>query len=286
MLINNYSFPHPVLGRNDDVEGVFETLLTYTIERKKITLSYKFSLRNKTIDELVKTKKAICYVHLTCRETKYRNVFKLDKSAGNLTIPTEDLRGRVVVYFFVLADGKISGYSPDGENTDYKDYNFEIGEGDILAHDFKHYDFLAEKTWEKLLAVSSYMKIVKSDKADGPAEYDLNGEKIVIYLSQKDYENYNPLSSDDMLSSVFHASIALPALMYTLNLIVDNESEYLEKKWYVHLKSRIENDKELKAITLESQNVPKISQLILNNPIGREFPDLYKFIKKYAVEAE
>jgi len=286
MLINNYSFPHPVLGRNDDVNGVFETLLSYTIERKTITLSYKFNLRNKTLEELIKTKKTTCYIHLTCRETKYRDTFKLDKPSGKLTIPAENLRGRVVIYFFVLADEKIPGYTPDGENADYKDYSFEIGEGDILAHDFRHYDFLAEKTWEKLLAVSSYMRIVKSEKPEGPPEYDLNGEKIVIYLSQKDYGNYLPLSGDDMLSSVFHASIALPALMYSLNSIIGNESEYSEKKWYLHLMSRIKNDDELKSVNLESQNVPKISQLILNNPIGREFPDLDKFIKKYTVEAE
>lgn len=286
MLINNYSFPHPVLGRNDDVNGAFETLLTYMIERKKISLSYKFSLRNKTIEELVKTKKATCYVHLTCRETKYRNVFKLDKSTGSLTVPAEDLRGRVVIYFFVLADEKISSYAPDGENDDYKDYHFEIGEGDILAHDSRHYDFLAEKTWEKLLAVSSYMKIVKSDKTDGPAEYDLNGDKIVIFLSQKDYQNYLPLSGDDMLSSVFHASIALPALMYSLNAVIENASEYSERGWYLHLMERIQNDEELRSVNFEDQNIPKISQLILNNPIGRELPDLDKFIKKYTVEAE
>lgn len=284
MLINNYSFPHPVLGRNDDVQGLFETILTYTIERKIISLSYKIRLKNKTLEELVNIKKAACYLHLTCRETKYRNAFKLDKPSGILTVQAKDLRGRVVVYFFILADKTITGYVPDGENSDYEGYSFEINEGDILAHDFRHYDFLAEKTWEKLLAVSSYMKITKSEKPEGPAEYDLNGDKIIIYLSQKDYNNYYPLSGDDLLSSVFHASIVLPALMFTLNSIIDNESEYSEKKWFTYLRGKIDND--LKEIALENQNVPKISQLILNNPIGREFPDLNEFIKKYTVEGE
>lgn len=282
MSSNNYSFPHPVLGRNDDIDGLFDTDLNYLIDRKKITLSCIFNLRNKTIEELITTGNASCYLYLTCSLTRYGKTYKLEKNAVELDIPAEKLRGRVEICFYILANKKISGYTPDGENKDYGNYGFEIGEGDILAHDFKTYVFLAEKTWEKLISVSSFMKISKSDKPDGLAEYDLNGEKIIIYLSEKDYLNYIPLRLDETLSSVFHASIAYPALIHVLNSINNKGLDYSGKQWYIHLMSRINNDDELKTIPYEeTRNIPKICQIIFDNPIGRELPDLKKFIKKF-----
>lgn len=281
MKSGNYSFPHPVLGRNDDVEGLFQTNLEYLINREEIILTCQSELHNKTLEELISSAKAKCCIEVTCGATKFKDILDLKNGTDEFRLPANELRGRVEIGFYVFACAKIDDYLPQGANKDYGDYRFGIGEGDILARDFATYAFLAEKTWEKLMSVSSFMQIVESDKDEGPVEYNLGEDKIIILLSKKDYANYKNLHLDENLASTFHTSIALPALIFAVTSIIKSDSPYREMPWYLHLQTRIENSGELKKTELEYQNVPKICQAIFDDPLKRELVDLNKFIKKY-----
>lgn len=285
MKSSNYSFPHPVLGRNDDIGGSFQTDLEYSIGREEITLTCKFTLQNKTLEELIASGKANCCIQITCSTTKYRKIFTLQDNTDEFRLPTKKLRGKVEISYYIISLVKIIDYTPDGMNEDYSQFGFDIEEGDILAHDFEAYSFPAEKTWEKLMSISSFMQISESPKASGPVEYRLDEDKIIIYLSQNDYATYEFLHSNEKLASTFHASVALPALMFAIGEVTDKNSPYSEKLWYLHLQSRRENDERLKKIW-ERQNAPLICQIILGNPLSRELADLNKFIKDSVNESE
>lgn len=276
----NYSFPHPVLGRDNDIGGSFDTEMEYFIDREEINLMCKCNVSNKTLQEMLKHDEAELFVQADCPSTRYRKALKMDPPEQSLSIKTRDLRGRVNVNFYLVARRNIQKYRPEGINKDYGDFDFNITEGDILAHDFETFTFPAEKTWERLQSVSSFMQICKSDTEEGVVEYDLDGDKIVVYLSKVDYEKYKRIHMDERLASLFHASVVYPALMYAVASMVEEDSPYKDKLWYLHLSQRKENDKELKVIPWESQKVPKICQIILKNPINRELEDITEFIER------
>lgn len=285
MKSSNYSFPHPVLGRDDDIEGSFLTGLEYTIGREEIALTCKFTIKNTTLEELIASEKAACCIQVTCSSTKYRKVFTLENNSDEFFLTAKKLRGKVEIKYYIISLVKITDYSPDEINKDYKGFGFDIEEGDILAHDFEQYLFPADKTWEKLMSISSFMRISESSKISGPAEYRLDEDKITIYLSQDDYAYYKFLHSNEKLASTFHASVAFPALMFAIGETIGENSPYSEKLWYLHLQSRKENDDRIKN-NWEKQNIPLICQTILDNPLSRELTDLNKFIKDSVNENE
>ena len=146
MKVSNISFPHPVLGKEDDVTGFYKPEYVPVLDRDKIVLSVKYVLSNPTLEKLVSQKKAFFAVQLNCPQTIYRRTWYSYDKTQNIEIESSELRNGVEVSFYIIAERNIPNYVIDGANQDYKGYEFYIDKGDILAYD-GIYKFLAEKTW-------------------------------------------------------------------------------------------------------------------------------------------
>jgi hypothetical protein len=283
MKINNLSFPHPVLGIGDDVSGNYSVECQVELGRETATLHIKQTLSNKTLEGLILDKKAVYNVEVHCRQSLYRKSFLFSQKEHKISIASFDLLNKVEVNFFINAACDITNYCIDGSNTDYNGYSFEIAKGDILAYGGS-VNFPAEKDWQSFMAVTSFMDIREYPAEEGPVLYELTQEKVVIQLAKKDFEKYNSVRTAQYLYPIFHSSIAYPALLLALANMKRAE-EYGNSRWYLNLQWRLENEPELGRYDIDRvDDIPKIAQVILRNPIQRSLISMEKIRRNPGTE--
>jgi len=277
MKTNNLSFPHPVLGVHDDVQGLHNVEVKLTCSETSIDLSVQNTFFNKTIENLITKKKAAFCAQISCPQTFFRRIFTTQEKNQEISIPQTELRNKATAEFFVIAVEDIPNYQNDRAHPDYEDVKFDIGKGDVLSFGGR-FSFIADKQWMSSKSVASFMAITRGDFNDGPMEIDLNADsgKIVVELSKKDFDKFKENARNTTLYPVFHSCIVFPALMFALNqmAVPDGKDQYGEYLWYQVLEDRKRNDEQLKHLSWGIENVSEIAQVILRNPINRVFTSI------------
>lgn len=272
MKVKNISYPHPVLGNEDDVQGAFNVKFFHGLGRDKISLRIKFELKNKTLESLIKEKKAFFAVEIECNSTFYRGAFSTFSQEGNFAINAQKLREHVLAKFFIRAAEPIKNYSIDGCHDDYKGFSFDINKGDVLAIGGAT-SFIAEKEFDPLKpAVSSFMAIRKGNEPKGPMVVDYGDpEKIIVKLSRNDWEKYQNIKGRQWVAPVLHSSIVLPVLADAVRLVHDNDEDARDTHWFKRLET-----------ILEQKNLPMdmpldAAQHILSAPVSRSLGSIEGF---------
>jgi hypothetical protein len=267
MRIDKLSLPHPVLGLGDDVNGFYRASPAVKLGRQNISVIINHGVSNKTIESLLNEKAAAFCTEINCPQTFYRKAFLTTESSQIIEIPSDELRNKTEINFYIVAAKDISGYSVDGANEDYRGFTFEIEKGDVLGYGGRTF-FIAAKRWEDIKALSSLMVIKKSEREKGPFEVDLNSDKIVVYLSEQDFNIFRRASRHGF-DSIFHSSIVVPVLMHALNQMMgDDEGNLFENhKWYQILEFR-KNDEGLDR-KWSREYITEIAQTLLANPLTR-----------------
>ena len=103
MKLTRYSFPHPVLNWNDDVEGVFEVLFKHTATRDKYILNATFKLQNQSLEELLAAKSVSFLVHVECPQTFFRQSYPSFENPQVIEVDSELLRDKTTVTFYLCA---------------------------------------------------------------------------------------------------------------------------------------------------------------------------------------
>lgn len=270
MKINNLSLPHPVLGIGDDVRGSYNVGFQYKLERDKITLYIKEELFNRTLKNLVETKKALFTVEVNCYQTFYRKSFLFSEENYVIPISSVELRGRVNVTFYITATQDIPDYQIDEANDDYAGYKFEITKGDVLAYGGDT-SFPAPKDWQALMAVTSFMEIEEYDKPEGPVHFVPTQDKVVIQMAKNDFKRYNEYKTAKDLYPIFHGSFVFGALQHLLYIMHSSADEYKDTDWYQVLDERLKTEDKFKDLDItQIEHIPEIVQRFLDNPINRE----------------
>lgn len=275
MKINSLLLPHPVLGRADDVLGEFsvkEDGFNIQQDDKNTKLSVEFILRNRTLEEFISNKKASFNIEVECPATFFRKSFLFANRNCELEIEKNKLRDKVTVSFYITSNDRVSDYKVEGENEDYQNNSFEIGEGDVLAF-AGSINFNAGILWEDLRRIFNIIKIHKDEeREEGSALFLLDGDVILIFLPKKDYLKYdNYKEENDNFTPLYHSSIVLSCLIYALEeMMSEHKDNYKDYKWYRVLDSRRINDKEIASLW-NMGNVPEVAQKMLGNPFERMF---------------
>lgn len=271
MIYNNREYPYPVLGINDDIEGDFKVHMNVKAGKQTIKIEPIYELDNNDLNDLIEKGLAVFVAHLYCKGTMYRKCFRSSSSVGSqIVVSTSKLRERVEVDFMICANDNISNYSNSESHSDYNGYTFPIEKGDILAFGGKGV-FNANKTPEELRAVSSFMNIDKYESAKGPIYNHYDGDKITILLSENDYILYQQIVDNPFVSSVLHSSIVLPCLIDAIDTIKSDSSDFVDCSWYNLLSKLIDDSKQ--------ENLLKIAQKILENPVNRAFNTIQNMIE-------
>ncbi|MFZ3011404.1 MAG: hypothetical protein WA060_00160 [Minisyncoccia bacterium] len=263
MKAKNISYPYPVLGNDDDVEGKLDASFKHMLKRDNIILKSRFSLKNKTLEKLIKEKKAIYTVEVECPSTFFRKLFSTFEPEADFVLPSTIVREHVSVGFFIRATDNIPKYEIVGCHSDYKGFKFDVGPGDVLALG-GFTSFIAEKDFDPMQpAVSSLIAIKQGNNDTGPMEIDYSQDKIFIKLSHKDHKNYSQIKGQATIAGVLHSSIVLPVLTDAIRLVNENNEETQDRHWFRRLEVILRQQE------LSDEDPLISSQKILRSPIER-----------------
>jgi hypothetical protein len=278
MIIRDRSFPHPVLSpfTDDVVPNSFDFTVSVNHDGDNFYLDVRFDFENPTLDELVEAGKAAFSVHLECKRNFYREIFSFSKRTEKITIPAFELVGRVEVSAFVKAQDAIAAYQINGAHSDYGSATFQIRTGDILAvAQSKTFDAYVD--YDPLRRISSILTIRRSDeKEEGPMEVDTSDNRIVVTLSQKDYDRYTDLKADPKLGPLLANQVVVPALLEGIHEIQGtNEDEFeveMQKRWFRSVHKKLDE----MGIKIRNNDVSAMEavQAILKLPLRRSLEGL------------
>jgi hypothetical protein len=263
MKYNNRYFPFPVLGIRNDISGEFSCQLSVEVDKTETIITPRLKLDNADLNKLLDENRACFCMQLYCRATMYREVFRIkDPVVYKLRIPSSRLNGETVADFFICAEEDIDNYRNSGNSKAFGDFSFSIEKGDILAYGGQGI-FYANKTLEELKSVSTIMAIRNSGIKNCPFFLDYDGPKIVINLSESDYDMYSQLKAYNDYVPVIHSSLVFPALLAAVYFIEFEEaaSQFSDYDWFRILKKILEETK-------GNTTLEKI-QIILDLPVNR-----------------
>ncbi len=269
MKVSTKSFPHPVLGNEDDVGGEFKLAeFRYELGKEEVVLNPVFSLKNKAIEDLIKKEKASFVVEVECRGTFYRTSFSSRETTSRFVIPANRIRERVTVGFYICADQDIANYRPSESHPDYGSNAFDVEAGDVLGVG-GYCSFIAEKSYDPLRPpVSSFMSIREGTFHEGSAQIDYTDDKIAIVLSKSDWKHYADVRGQKVSEGMLHASVVLPVLVDAVYQVRDENGYYIDKNWHSRIAATIE------AKGLQDKSAYEVAQKILEYPLDRSFKSI------------
>ncbi len=226
MRLSSRSYPHPVVGNRDDVPGAaFQATVEMTTDKTTVYLDAALHCSSTTINRLVKEEHARFTLHVECSNTLFRKIYEFKSTSHRCAIPADNLNDSVEVNVFARATRNISGYRVDKAHPDYGHAKFDIVKGDILAV-AEGQVFQAESNFDSLGRIGSIMHVAEADEdGDLPMRADFNGDKIVVYLSKKDFADYKYLKQFESLAVPLTTTIVAPVLIEALHELQRDDDE-------------------------------------------------------------
>lgn len=268
MKVNSKSYPHPVLGNEDDLNGRFTVDFHYELGREEVVLNPVFNLQNAGIEDLLKQGKASLIAEVECRNTFFRKSFAAKKLIERFSIPSKLLRERVTVGFYVCATQDLHEYRPSEPHPDYEGATFNLEAGDVLAVG-GYCSFIAEKNFDPLKPqISSFMAIKEGSHHEGPVQIDYENDKITIILSKSDWKNYLEVRGQKLAEGILHASVVFPALIDAIYQVSSKDSDYEAMNWHGRIGSILDSK------GLREKDSFEAAQKILENPVTRSFQSI------------
>ena len=281
MQINPRLYPYPVLSwyTDDYVDTIFQPSVEIVGNKKfyKINLTYKTS--SKSINDLIKEKKAVYALHVECNATRFRTIYKFYDESFEVDIPVGDLDGKVQLTRVIIANDEIINYSSQEFHEDFSGRSFSLSKGDVIAV-ANSMDFFADKKDDELAKLPSIFSIRQNQEEEATSiDINIYDDKINIYLNKTVHDTFSVLNLDQLLRTTLTSSILIPALIYTLEKIIhaDNHDEFEEYRWYRVLAKRLK-DLNLDINKLDGENSVVISNALINDPIAYSLNDLKQIL--------
>ncbi|QSQ11214.1 hypothetical protein [Myxococcus landrumensis] len=262
-MMTELSFPHPVLGHDDDLTGALSPLqLKVESDVNRVVLSIpELTVSNPTLRELIRQRFAVFAVRVQCNSTYFRETWHTHESRILLEVPASRLANRVEVSVRIVSSVELPHYKPEGIHPDYGDAAFSINQGDVLALG-ETMAFMADKDFDPLAgAVNSFMRVEKGHFNTGPFTTDFDGDLVFIRVAGLDYDNYLQLRSH--APQVLHSALVLPVLMEAIALVRTRE-DFANLKWAQHLRTMMDANEILAETPLLDA-----AQAILRSPFSR-----------------
>ncbi len=267
MKTNALSYPYPVVGNENDVEGRFVvTKFIRTTDPDNTRFDFEYEVTNGTLVALIAEHKAVFMAQVECSSTFFRKAFSSTEVIGSFQVGTNELREKVTIRFYVCAVTDIQDYLPEGSHPDYAGFGFDIEKGDVLAVGGST-SFIAEKTFDPLRAPVDSLFRIKPGKNLNEAQPEFDQEKIVIVLPEDDYKLYLDAMGRKMNDNI-HATVVYPVLVEALNLMKFDPTDYEGLTWFERINQIcIDNG-------YDRDDPLGAAQKILSNPVGRNFKQL------------
>lgn len=295
MQVKGKIFPYPVLNNNSILsnfkKGTFN--LEYEAEVNETSFILKkarFSTESKTINKLfIEGKIGVCLI-VECSYTVYRKAFELSDRPKDIILKKVDFSEQVDISLFAYAKEDYVLVSDELEE-DYQDIEFSIEKYDIIAaNDGFNVSFRHEEIFDNVIE-SIFSIIVDHDNKEGPysVDFERNPRKIVVVLSEKDFNNYQIVQAFPDYREVFFCMLLIPALQEALNPclnIIRYEGKDLDDicdkfLWFRSVMSAYERieGKRLTSDDLKNSSSCMLAQKLLGNPLGVSMIKLVSALK-------
>lgn len=245
MVIKNKIFPYPVLAEElDDYKNCMFKASVSISERNvsDTVLAFDLELTDSTLIKLISEGKATYVIHIECGTTAFRTVIKTVNNKFQYRISNKRVNSDVVLLAMIVANEDIPFYRNSNLNEDYEGMDIFIKAKSILAYDNIGI-VVIEKEYEELASSESFFtlskRVKKDDEEEQPVDYDISGDKIVISVYPETYKMYTGISLEQSMQPFVKSLIVLPALVYMLETVRDDEENdyetYKTKKWFMRL---------------------------------------------------
>ncbi len=226
MKISGYKFGHPVFGLDDYYDFRPDIAIEQKVENEDLVISSsRFDLGdNQKLRELIENEDAHIVTEVFCTYTMYRKSFN-SKDGINVRIPLKNLKNRLEILYFIIANKDIEKYSNDAIKQSLRNQNFYIEKGDILA-------MLGEEkvTLDVSTSMDSIVKIRKSDNNETPTFY-WNESSIIINLPNSSYIKLEKFKASLDYQKILVSSILQSALIHACYKL-KTDGKYSEKNWH------------------------------------------------------
>ncbi|MCM1579324.1 MAG: hypothetical protein NC078_11050 [Ruminococcus sp.] len=281
MDIRRRLYPYPVLSSatDDYIGSSFDFEIKAEKGLREICLSVTFSLSDSHIQELINEGKAKFALHIECPHTAFRTVLMTDGETMSRNIPEHKLNGKVSVCAFITVVSQTLNYTNSAFNEDYEGISFELRKGNIIAVGGQVNIEITKET-EELAKIPSIFTVCRSaEDAEDGMKINIDGEKIVLTLSDKSFRNYKILAGDPLMLPVIHSVLIVPALIYTFETLKkDGTGEYENQRWYKSIeKNLLRSNIKLNSELLENVPSYELAQKSLDLPVDRAFEALASY---------
>lgn len=271
MSVNLKSYSFPVVNNENDVEGRFSVAkIEKTVYPDYYLLSFSFEITNQSLLDYIRARKAEIVVQFSCSNTFYRGAYRTFDLTGSVQLPSEKLREKVQVAFYVCSCTDIPDYRLEGVHPDYAGMSFEVEKGDVLALGGTT-SFIAEKTYDPLNAPIDSLFRFKAVKEQGSFDIELDDDKIVVTIPEEEFK-LQAQAGQTKLSGMIHSSIVLPALICAIQQMDD---ELFKNYAWVDRIKEIARDR-----SVNLKYPLRAAQIILGNPVNRCFSETFKLIQQ------
>jgi hypothetical protein len=278
LKINN-SYPYPVLfiNNHDYLNSSFNTKIQVYESFGELKIHTDFELNNNGIQSLINRNLAVFLIHIECPQTSFRQAYRTNMKSMDISIPTNSLRGKLLIHSFVIAIENIENYDNELLNDWLKDIYISFEKGNLIAIGDAIETTLFEDHLE-FLNLPSIAKITKSHKNEF-MEADIHSDFITIALPEYEYNQY-ALNANSRLKNTILSTVIIPSLVYVFSRIREIRDDIEEYKWFQVLdKIFTENHLNINDVGTESLSALKAAQMVLRKPLKTSFEEIEKLNK-------
>lgn len=274
----NTALPYPVLTKENDsyVNSSFDVQVVAKKSFGQLVLEAVFVLNNTGLQSLIDQGKAVYALHIECPNTSRRFLIKGNEQMLTRKIEEQQLRGRIDVHAFILANERIADYTNADWNSFYKGVSITYEKGNVLAFGNAVEIMLHEEEIEEQKLPS----IVTVRRA-GNREFvgiELSNDQILVLLPEQLYKQYGEYGGTRLKETIL-SMIILPALIDVFHTIKAEPSVYEDYRWYqvlVHIFEK--NHVAFERILNDQMPVIEAAQLVLRNPLIASFKEIEKLL--------
>ncbi|MFV8829536.1 hypothetical protein [Alkalihalobacterium sp. APHAB7] len=270
------SYPYPVLYVNNDdyTSSSFTAAINVDESFGEVRIYVDFYLDNRGISRLIEAQSAVYLVHIECPQTSFRKAYETNENKIEIVIPSDVLRGKILIHTFVIAKETIEHYTNVLLNKWFKELPVRFEKGNFIAIGEAIEMNLFEDHTE-FLNLPSIITVTKSLKKEY-MDVDIHSNNISILLPEYEYNQY-ATTANSRLKNTILSTVIVPALVYVFSKLRDSRGELDEYTWYQVLdKIFAENNYRLEDVGTDSLSPLQAAQLVLRKPLRASFEEIEK----------
>lgn len=285
MQIAKKIFPYPIINREtqystyDGLNFSLE-LEEYDSEKNYYLKNVRYDTNSNLLNKLISENKAEVALIIECSETIYRRKFLLNDTGIDITLNKSDFSGRVVYSMYAYTTEDIVLKSSNEFIEDYQGIDYDLEKYSIIAADDGRTIYMNHEETEENVIRSIFSIIPRLDIDDNKFYVDYEtGKKIIISLSENDFNNYNEMFNIDTYKELFFSVLLIPALTEALSkckIIISNDDYDIEDieqayKWFKSIILAYEKQigKELTTAEFKEISPVVLAQQLLGNPLSQ-----------------